>query len=204
MIPNFESFLEATPDQGVIIVEYYWQPPLAPSRKRGRGDTANGRKTSMIFFKRLRATDPCWCGSKRHFGRCHRREDDWTFVTFDSDQQSYSPVILLERTFTHSDFAGIRESLEANESLLPIESNGDHATWAIPYQPLIENEIGKLILGTVTLDKRELLLETNSEHRFDHLTGMLREWLGDSIRAAHTRRAEPQKAFGHGARHRRG
>ncbi len=201
MIPNFESFLEATPDKGVIIVEYYWQPPLNPARKRGRAES--GRKTSMIFFKRLRAADPCWCGSKRPFSRCHRREDDWSFVTLDSDQHGFSPVVLLERTFTHSDLTGIRARLEADENLLPIESNGDHATWAIPYKPLIQNDIGKLILGTVTLDKRELLLETNSEQRFDHLAGQLREWLADSIRVAHTRRSEPQKGFGQGARRKR-
>src|SRR5512142_2771546 len=150
MIPTYESFLEATPDKGVIIVEYYWQPPLTFKTRRARSDKDRpaGRKTSMVFFKRLRVSDSCWCGSKRQFGRCHRREDDWTFVTLDPGQHAFSPVVLLERTFTHSDYAGIRARLEADTSLLAIELNGDHGTWAIPASPAIENEIGTLILGT--------------------------------------------------------
>jgi SEC-C motif-containing protein len=191
----FQSFLDATPEKGVIIVEYYWQPPTTnpcASKRRGR---AGGANTSMVFFRRIRASDECWCGSKRRFSRCHRRDDDWTFVTLDPDQAAYSPVVLLERTLSQPDSARSRTILETERGLLPMEQTDFLAAWGVPIEPTIVNETGQLILGTIGISQREMHVETNSEKRFVHLMARYHDLLGAAAGNASTFRAEPQKAF---------
>ncbi len=191
MIPNYESFLDATPEKGVIVVEYYWQRTPPHLAKPGKG----GSKTSMIFFRRILASDKCWCGSKKQFGRCHRREDDWTYVTLDPEQGSYSPVVILDHIFGRFEYNEIRSRLAASKELLPITDEPDHAEWAFPITPRITNDIGTLLLGSIELTPREFRLETNSERRFGELTIRIGELLGRSVGAGKTRRTEPQEGF---------
>jgi SEC-C motif len=192
---DFQSFLDATPSKGVIIVEYYWQRPgAAPSAANRRG-RALGAYTSMAFFKRIRASDDCWCGSRRRFGRCHRREDDWTYVTLDPDQVSYSPVVLLERTFLKSNPASLHKVLGRDQHLLQIEHTDSLTAWGIPAEPQLSNEIGQLILGTIGVGQNQVHIETNSEKRFAHLMSRFHEILGVEEGEGATLRAEPQKAF---------
>ncbi len=195
MLPQYESFLDATPEKGVIIVEFWWQ---APNRlQRGTRHVAGmsiGTKTSMIFFKRVLASEKCWCGSGRAFGKCHRRDDDWTYVSLDPDRHTYSPVILLERVFPHINFAHAREHLRNDKRLLCIDYQTERAEWAIPAHPPIVNEIGQLVLGTIEITPHGLRIETNSEKRLEHLTGLVTQLLG-ALGKSETRRAEPQKTF---------
>jgi SEC-C motif len=196
MLPNFESFLDATPEKGVIIVEYYWQPtPTSHPAPANRNREKVGVKTSMVFFKRILASDKCWCGSKRQFARCHRRADDWSYVTFDPGQQAYSPVVLLDQTFTQFDYNQVRAALDGTSDLLPIEQAAQRAVWGLALEPRVVNEIGTLILGTVELSPRELHLATNSEKRFEHLGTRVEQVLGRALGGGEIRRAEPQKAF---------
>ena len=154
-----------------------------------------GAKTSMVFFKRILASDKCWCGSKRLFARCHRRADDWSYVTFDPGQQAYSPVVLLDQTFTIFDYDQVRAALNATPDLLLIEQTAKRAVWGLALEPRVVNEIGTLILGTVELSPHELHLATNSEKRFEHLTARVERVLGRGAGGGEIRRAEPQKAF---------
>ncbi len=188
MLPNFESFLDATPEKGVIVVEYYWQKPTPAMAKAGQG----GTETSMVFFKRILTTDKCWCGSKKQFGRCHRREDDWSYVTLDPDQGAFSPVVLLDHIFGRFDYAEVRALLDRSKELLPLENETDHAAYAFPMTPRIVNEIGTLLLGKIELAPHEFHLETNSERRFGELTIRIGEILGRAVGAGRTRRTEPQ------------
>ncbi len=191
MLSNYEAFLDATPEKGVVVVEYYWQRPPPLLAKEGKG----GSQTSMIFFKRILAADKCWCGSKKQFARCHRREDDWTYVTLDPDQRAYSPVVLLDHLFGRFDYEKIRAALTESKDLLPLEDDADHAAWAFPMTPRITNEIGTLLLGSIELSRHEFRLETNSERRFGELTIRIGELLGRAVGAGKTRRTEPQQGF---------
>ncbi len=195
MLPEFESFMDATPEKGVIMVEYYWQPRPGTSPSPGDQDECLGFKTSTAFFKRIRTTDKCWCGSNRQFGHCHRRADDWTYVTLDPEQQSYSPVVLLDQVLVPSDYSEMRRRLDTAQGLLPIENTDGRAVFALSAQPMIENEIGALMLGTATLTPDALHLETNSEKRLSHLRDRLLTLSGQSMEAGPIRRIEPQRAF---------
>jgi hypothetical protein len=195
LTPQYESFLDATPEKGVIIVEYWWQAPNRLHRgTRHADDVPIGTKTSMIFFKRVLASEKCWCGSGKPFGKCHRRDDDWTYVSLDPDRRTYSPVILLERIFPNVNFAHAREHLLNDKRLLCIDYRAERAEWAIPAHPPIVNEIGQLVIGTVEITAHGLRLETNGEKRMEHLTGMVTQLLG-ALGKSETRRAEPQKTF---------
>jgi hypothetical protein len=194
-VDNFQSFLDATPVKGVIIVEYFWQPPPSERSTKKRPARDAGSNTSLVFFKRILASDECWCGSKRRFARCHRRDDDWTYVTLDPDQGAYSPVVLLERTFGLADSTRVRKILEAEPGLLPVEHSDSLAAWGVPITPPLVNEVGPLILGTIGVSQNEVHLETNSEKRFGHLSARFESLFGDSVGNGATLRAEPQKAF---------
>ena len=113
MLPQYESFLDATPEKGVIIVEYWWQPPnrLNGGTRCSTDNLSVGAKTSMIFFKRVLASEKCWCGSGKAFGKCHRRDDDWSYVSLDPDRSTYSPVVLVERLFPKVNYAHARQQV---------------------------------------------------------------------------------------------
>jgi hypothetical protein len=196
MVPQYESFLDATPEKGVIIVEYWWQPPgrLSASKRSAPQGMVIGTRTSMIFFKRVLAADKCWCGSGRPFSRCHRREDDWSYVSLDPDRRTYSAVVLLERTFPKVNFAHARPHFTADKRLLCTDYDTHRAEWAVPAHPPIVNDIGQLVIGSVELTHHGLRIETNSEKRLDHLTGVISQMLGDPGKSE-TKRAEPQKTF---------
>jgi hypothetical protein len=197
MLPQYESFLDATPEKGVIMVEYWWQTPSRLNAKKARGAEreTRGAKTSMIFFKRVLSADKCWCGSAKTFGKCHRRDDDWTYVSLDPDRRTYSPVVLLERIFPHINIAHVRAQLERDQRLLPLDKTSDYAEWALPAHPPIVNDIGQLIIGTLDVSTRGLRIETNSEKRVEHMTGLVAQMLGAVLGKNETRRAEPQKTF---------
>jgi len=197
LLPEYESFLDATPEKGVIIVEYWWQAPnrLHAPKKRGAVPAPHGTKTSMVFFKRILAGDKCWCGSAKTFGKCHRRSDDWTYVSLDPDRRAYSPVILVERIFPQINAAHVRAQLKRDRRLLPIEDAPDRAEWALPAHPPMVNDIGQLVIGTIKIAAHGLYLETNSEKRLEHMTGLVTQLLGAGLGASETRRAEPQKHF---------
>lgn len=197
MFPEYESFLDATPEKGVIIVEYWWQAPnrLNTKKHRNAGHEPHGAKTSMVFFKRVLASDKCWCGSNKAFGKCHRRDDDWTYVSLDPDRRTYSPVVLLERLFPHVNFAHAHAQLQHDPRLLPLDASADHAEWALPAHPPIVNDIGQLVIGTIEISPRGLVLETNSDKRIEHMTGIITQLLGAGLGKSETRRAEPQKHF---------
>src|SRR5262245_3040238 len=127
MLPQYESFLDATPEKGVILVEYWWQPPnrLNGGTRRSDAGISIGAKTSMIFFKRILVADKCWCGSGRAFGKCHRRDDDWTYVTGDPDRRAYSPVILYESLFPKVNFAHARNILGGDRRLLCVDFDAE-------------------------------------------------------------------------------
>ena len=196
---NFQSFLDATPDKGVIIVEYYWQSHVAESSAAKRKGRNSGANTSMVFFRRIRASDECWCGSKHRFARCHRRDDDWTYVTLDPDRGAYSPVVLLERSFSLTNSARLGMTLGAEKGLLPVEQSESLSAWGVPIEPPLVNEIGRLILGTIAVGQHQFHVETNSEKRFAFLLSRVEGLLGDSLGNGATFRAEPQKAFPHSA-----
>ncbi len=149
----------------------------------------------MVFFKRVLAADKCWCGSRRAFSKCHRRDDDWSYVTLDPDQRAYSPVILFDRIYNGVDPARIHILLDAANQFLRIDSAEPRASWAVPAQPAIKNEIGDLIFGAIELAPTQLHLETNSEKRFDYLTSHLEALLELDSNHSETRRAEPQRSF---------
>ncbi len=197
VLPEYESFLDATPEKGVIIVEYWWQAPnrLNVKPRHGSEHAVLGAKTSMIFFKRVLASDKCWCGGSKAFGKCHRRSDDWSYVSLDPDRQTYSPVILLERVFPKINFAHARQKLGDDKRLLPIENDGERAEWALPAHPPIVNDIGQLVIGTVEVTPHGLRIETNSEKRLEHLSGIIAQMLGGDLGKSETRRSEPQKTF---------
>lgn len=197
MLPQYESFLDATPEKGVIIVEYWWQAPnrLNTGARRNSSAHALGAKTSMIFFKRVLAADKCWCGSGKAFGKCHRRDDDWTYVSLDPDRRTYSAVVLLERIFPQVNFMHARQLLASDKRLLGIDDGAERAEWALPAHPPIVNEIGQLVIGTIEVTPHGLRLETNSEKRMEHLTGIVAQMLGGNLGPSETRRAEPQKTF---------
>ncbi|MGE5140717.1 MAG: hypothetical protein ACM3JD_14710 [Rudaea sp.] len=192
MLPVLESFLDAAPEKGVIIVEYYWQPALAG---RPPAEPGAGVRSSVVFFKRLLTTGRCWCGSRRAFGRCHRRRDDWSYVTLDPDQRAFGPVVLIDRRFAHPEPAGLRKCLEEDRLLLPIDGGGTRQVWGIAAHPPVKNELGQLLLGTLALGRDELVLETNGEKRLDYLSEWMQAQFGDGLRAGQTRRMEPQQAF---------
>ncbi len=197
MFPQYESFLDATPEKGVIIVEYWWQSPNRLNTKKNRDAAQHmlGAKTSMVFFKRVLSADKCWCGSNKAFGKCHRRDDDWTYVSLDPDRRTYSPVVLLERVFPHINLAHVLPQLQRDLRLLPIEEHPDRAEWALPAHPPIVNDIGQLVIGTIEVSPQGLRLETNSEKRIEHMTGVLTQMLGAVLGKSETRRSVPQKAF---------
>lgn len=198
MITPFESFLDATPEKGVIAVEYYWQSPSQRQDSRFKKSERAKRvadKTSMIFFRRILASDKCWCGSGRAFSRCHRRDDDWTYVTLDPDQRAYSLVVLLEHTFPHAQLAKISRKLITEKPYLHMGYNDEKVAWAFPASPRIENEIGQLVIGTLDITPRGLRLETNSEPRLDHILHELHALFGSTLGKGSTRRSDPQKTF---------
>lgn len=196
MLPQYESFLDATPEKGVIIVEYWWQPPnrLNGGTRRSTPGISVGAKTSMIFFKRVLASDKCWCGSGKAFGKCHRRDDDWSYVSLDPDRSTYSPVVLVERIFSKVNYAHARQQFSADRRLLCIDYAADRAEWALPAHPPIVNDIGQLVIGSIEITPNGLRIETNSERRLEHITGTAGQLLGD-LGKSDTRRAEPQKTF---------
>lgn len=196
MLPQYESFLDATPEKGVIIVEYWWQPPnrLNGGTRRSTSSVSVGAKTSMVFFKRVLASEKCWCGSGKAFGKCHRRDDDWTYVSLDPDRFTYSPVILVERVYPKINFAHAVRQFTAERRLLCIDYTAERAEWALPAHPPIVNDIGQLVMGTIEITPNGLRIETNSERRLDHLCGSAGQLLGDLGKSS-TRRAEPQKTF---------
>lgn len=196
MVPQYESFLDATPEKGVITVEYWWQAPnrLNAGSRRNAAGIPVGAKTSMIFFKRVLAADKCWCGSGKAFGKCHRRADDWTYVSLDPDRSTYSPVVLLERIFPKINFTHARQHLATDKRLLCIDYATERAEWTVPAHPPIVNDIGQLVVGSIEITHHGLRLETNSEKRLEHLTGSVTQMLGD-LGKSETRRAEPQKTF---------
>lgn len=196
MLPQYESFLDATPEKGVILVEYYWQAPnrLNAAARRNPAGLTIGTKTSMIFFKRVLASEKCWCGSGKAFGKCHRRNDDWTYVSLDPDRSTYSPVVLFERIFPKINFAHARQHFANDKRLLCIDYGTARAEWAVPAHPPIVNDIGQLVIGTFEVTPRGLRIETNSEKRLEHLTGSVSGMLGD-LGKSETRRAEPGRTF---------
>lgn len=197
MLPQYESFLDATPEKGAILVEYWWQAPNRLNASQVRGGTKTlqvGTRTSLVFFKRILAADKCWCGSGKTFGKCHRRADDWTYVALDPDRQAYSAVVLLERVFPKINFAHARSHLAHDKRLLAVDYSDMRAEWALPAHPPIVNDIGQLVIGTIDVTPRGLRLETNSEKRLDHIQGIVSQMLGD-LGPSTTRRTEPQKAF---------
>lgn len=190
---SFTSFLDAIPEKGVIVVEYYWQPRSLESHAK-KGKKASGTKTSMVYFRPMRASDRCWCGSGRAFSRCHRRKDDWTFVTLDPGSKTYSPVVLLERTFSVPTAPHLQQILESDGTLLPVEGTESLTEWCVPIEPEIVNDTGQLVLGTVGLSRERVHLGTNSEKRFAHLTERFQELLGASAEEEATIRAAPLQA----------
>lgn len=192
---NYQSFLDATPEKGVIIVEYYWQAHPSPINQADRKEPRSGSKTSMAFFKPMRASDECWCGSGRRFSRCHRRKDDWTYVTLDPGHSTYSPVVLLERTYSVPDGGQLRMTLEGASGLLPVEKSESLTEWCVPIEPATVHEMGQLVLGTIGLSQNQVHLQTNSDKRFTLLTEGVRTLLGDSLGEGSTIRAEPQQAI---------
>lgn len=197
MLPNFEAFLDATPEKGVIVVEYWWQASnrLNSPRTRTSHGAPIGTRTSMVFFKRILAADKCWCGSGRAFAKCHRRDDDWTYVSLDPDRRAFSPVVLLERTFAQINPVHVRERFARDQRWLCIEWEDARAAWALPAHPPIVNEIGQLVIGTVEISERGLRIETNSEKRLELLSSHVTHLLGSQIGQGETRRADPQQTF---------
>lgn len=191
---DFQSFLEATPEKGVIVVEFFWQPSPSLSTRLTKLGNHGGGKTSLVFFRRIRTTDVCWCGSKRKFGKCHRRGDDWTYVTIDPDNGSYSPVVLLEHKFPVSNPTQMVEVLASEPDLLSIEQTDNLSIWGVPMKPTVVNEVGQLLLGTIGINQDKLVLETNSDNRFKHLMHQVQNY-GVSVCGGETIRAEPQMAF---------
>lgn len=197
MLPQYESFLDATPEKGAILVEYWWQAPsrLHGGHRHAKGELTVGVKTSMVFFKRILAADKCWCGSGKPFGKCHRRADDWTYVSLDPDRRQYSPVVLLERHFGKINFDHARTKLAQDKRLLCTDYTAERGEWAVPGHPPIVNEIGQLVIGSIEITHRGLTIETNTERRLEHLTGLVSQMLGVTLDKGETRRAEPQKTF---------
>jgi hypothetical protein len=197
MVPEYESFLDATPEKGVIVVEYWWQTPnrLYAPRRKTPAPVAVGDKTSMVFFRRILVADKCWCGSGRAFGRCHRRHDDWTFVTLDPDRQAYSPVVLVERTFPSANPVHARRVFSQDRRWLAVEYEPQRAVWALPAHPPVVNDIGQMVIGTVEISSLGARVETNSEERLEHLAGQLELALGVRLGHGETRRVVPQTAF---------
>jgi SEC-C motif len=194
-VDDRQSFIDATPTKGVIIVEYYWQDGRkTPWPGGGHGKPA-GAHASMIYFRRIRAADECWCGSRRRFSRCHRREDDWTYVTLDPDQAAYSPVVLLERTSANVNLAYLCNVLRQEPGLLQIERSDSLEEWGVPAEPFMSNENGQLILGTIGISRNQVHIETNSERRFAHLLSRFEGLIGPADGEGSTWRSEPQKAF---------
>jgi hypothetical protein len=189
MIPNFEAAGDALPENGVIVVEHYWHPRLRATPQYP------AENTSMAFFRRIRAADKCWCGSGKKFGRCHRRTDDWTFVTLDPDQRAYSPIVLCERQYPVADSEKTRAALIQGEGFAVVLDAAPQTAWSVLAVPIIENEIGRLSLGTVELDGQVLHFEANSETRFQWLSARIEQLLGGSIGAGTTHKADPQKQF---------
>jgi hypothetical protein len=197
LFPQFETFLDAAPEKGVIVVEYWWQPP-SRLNSGGRHRTASpavGARASMVYFKRLLVGDKCWCGSRRAFGKCHRRADDWTYVSLDPDQAAYSPVVLLERSFGQVDAHATRRELAAHPELLWIEIESDRAQCVLSAQPPIVSEFGHLVIGSIEIRAHGMRIETNSDRRLDYLTRAMTELLGADMGPGETRRADPQKTF---------
>lgn len=196
MLPQYESFLDATPEKGVIIVEYWWQAAnrLNSSARRGNAHVDLGTKSSMIFFKRVLAADKCWCGSGKPFSKCHRRDDDWTYVSLDPDRRTYSPVVLFERSYAKLNFGYALQHFSGDKRLLCVDYSDERAEWALPAHPPIVNELGQLVIGSLEITARGLRLETNSERRLEHITAFVNEML-NGLGKAETRRAEPQKTF---------
>ncbi len=196
MLPQYESFLDATPEKGVITVEYWWQAPnrLNAGHTRAAAPTI-GAKTSMVFFRRILAADKCWCGSGKAFSRCHRRFDDWTYVALDPDRRQYSPVVLLERTWHTINFAHARTQLAADKRLLCIDYRAERAEWALPAHPLVVNDIGQLVIGSIEITPHGVRIETNSEKRLEHITGVVNQLLGTTLDRGETRRTDPQKTI---------
>lgn len=197
MIPDFQAFLDATPEKGVIVVEYWWQAPnrLNAPRAHTSDDLPVGVKTSMVFFKRVLASDKCWCGSGRPFSKCHRRNDDWTYVALDPDRRAYSPVVLLERTMNEGNPAHLRQLLSKDKRWLCTEWETERAAWALPAHPPIVNDIGQLVIGTLEIGDKHIRIETNSEKRLQLLTAHVEQLLGHPIGRSETRRTDPQKSF---------
>ena len=189
MIPNFEAAGDALPENGVIVVEHYWHPRLRATPQQP------AENTSMAFFRRLRVADKCWCGSGKKFGKCHRRADDWTFVALDPDQRASSPIVLYERQYPVADFEKTRAALMQGEGFAVVLDAPQQATWSVLAVPIIENEIGRLSLGTVELDGQHLHFEANSEKRFEWLNAQIERLLGDLIGAGITHKADPQQQF---------
>lgn len=186
-----QSFLDASPSKGVIVVEYFWQPHSCPQT----APQAPGKRASMVSFRRILASEECWCGSRRRFARCHRRDDDWTFVTLDPGQGAHSPIVLLECTFARPNPTHIRELLNNEPGLLPFQQTDSLAEWGVPIEPTFENEFGRLILGTVGVSQDKVQIETNSEKRFAYLTDRFKGLLGGSAAIDSTIRVDPQHAF---------
>ena len=120
----------------------------------------------MVFFRRIRASDECWCGSKHRFARCHRRDDDWTYVTLDPDRGAYSPVVLLSVRSASRIRPRLGMTLGAEKGLLPVEQSESLSAWGVPIEPPLVNEIGRLILGTIAVGQHQFQVETNSEKTF--------------------------------------
>ncbi len=154
-----------------------------------------GVRTSMIFFKRILAADKCWCGSGRPFSKCHRRDDDWTYVSLDPDRRQYSPVVLIERAFAKLNVEHARQQLASDKRLLCTDYGADRAEWSLRGLPTIVIDIGQLVIGSVEISSRGLRIETNSEKRLEHMTGAVNQLLGANLDKGETRRAEPQKTF---------
>lgn len=196
LLPTYDPSMIVMPGRGVIIVEYYWQGPLksAPASiisTRGHA----GHKASCVFYAPWKVSGPCWCGGSRTFGKCHRRSDDWTYISYNPDLSAHSPVTLLDWTADCTDTSFAQARLASDPRLLPIEQLAGRSAWALAFDPPVSNGGGELILGTITCTTGQLHIETNSDARLEYIKAHLYALINGSIGSGQVRRVEPQKAF---------
>jgi hypothetical protein len=188
--------MQVVPARGVIIVEYYWQRPIRPlANVDGLPESGLGHKSSCVFFKPWKISGRCWCGSAQTFGKCHRRKDDWTYITYNPDLAAHSAVTLLDWSAEFYDLAQGQAILKADKRLLPLEHRAERSSWALPFEPAVSNGAGELILGAITVTPGQIHIETNSEPRLAYIHSHLQNILNDSIPEGRIRRVEPQTAF---------
>ena len=174
-----ELLKKTDPYGGFLVLISFWRPdPTAPDPEMP------GLKQSTLVYVEAQPNEPCLCGSGQTYGDCCRPKREWHPICYNPGAEDYSLVQPQEAIFKVLDAATLKERLDDDVRLEPVEDAPTTGFWLFWDEPAVEAEYGIINFGDIELKaNRTLLVSAMSDLRMQRLLDLLQEIAADCLGA---------------------